>query len=904
MARKQKKNRKQRHTSRKVHKARPATKSSQSVVKSYEELLADVRRNPSELAPKLDLVEYYARNQQPVKALALLEEISEDHAPVPQVMQSRVARLTAYCQAHLDNWADAEKLAVEAIESEPGSLDLLYSLAYARLRMKDYTGTIEAGTRYLLVVTQLKSSGQAVADITGTAQHVSQLLNMLASAYKSSEQFDEAAACYEEAINWDKGNHLPYINLAHLYHLKGNSDQAVEVLDRGLTQATQVQEIRMMRQSVADQATVSACMIVKNEEELLPGCLDSIRDWIDEIIIVDTGSTDRTIEIAKSYGAKIYHQEWEGNFSKHRNYSLDLATSDWVFIIDADERFVADDLPQVRPRFNDPRCQVLTIDVLNIYGDREEKTTFLPSVRFFRRELNLRYEGIVHNVLDVPTDITVHRLGARIKHLGYDLTPEKMQAKFERTSQLLEQQLQENPNNTFALFNYAQLLSGYRKDDPTRHADKIIGLASRAIELCDVDDRNQLHIYLMCHNQLAWTYFFIGEFEKALEVCDRAIKLKANYLDLLLLRGHIESKRKHQDQAIEFYRQYLQAQSEYDPSSEVDNIIMHHVDSRAQALFGIGAIAELLGEEANAKKLYAEAIAANPHMHEIAVRLGVLQTKHGDFNDAEITLARPVEAGRYIREAHMGLAYLKAQKGKLADAELLYRDVLSHEAGYPDAALRLADVLYQQQRFDEARLHLEALIISLTISIPSLEKGASLAFQHNDFHHATALYSAIPARDRTAAIWNDLGNCHYRLGDMASAVACYQSALTYKPVLLESYRNLGVAQSKTGSISEAIQAFESYLKHCPEDTATLYAVADLHSRNGQFAEALPWWEKLLSLRPNDTLAVFQLSECYLTLGHRDSAILGYQRALQLDGGFAPARDRLQELALSASGTTI
>ena len=86
--------------------------------------------------------------------------------------------------------------------------------------------------------------------------------------------------------------------------------------------------------------TISVCLIVKNEEEFLPQCLESIKDVVDEIIVVDTGSTDRTVEIAKSFGAKVYHHAWENDFSKHRNQSIGYASSDWIFILDADEKVV------------------------------------------------------------------------------------------------------------------------------------------------------------------------------------------------------------------------------------------------------------------------------------------------------------------------------------------------------------------------------------------------------------------------------------------------------------------------------------------------------------------------------------------------------------------------------------
>ena len=83
--------------------------------------------------------------------------------------------------------------------------------------------------------------------------------------------------------------------------------------------------------------SLSACMIVKNEEKFLAQCLNSIKDAVDEIIIVDTGSTDKTVEIAQSFGAKVYHHPWRNSFSEARNHSLSYATCDWILQIDADE---------------------------------------------------------------------------------------------------------------------------------------------------------------------------------------------------------------------------------------------------------------------------------------------------------------------------------------------------------------------------------------------------------------------------------------------------------------------------------------------------------------------------------------------------------------------------------------
>ena len=104
-------------------------------------------------------------------------------------------------------------------------------------------------------------------------------------------------------------------------------------------------------------------MIVKNEEKFLSQSLNSIKDHVDELIIVDTGSTDRTVEIAEGFGAKVYHHPWENDFSKHRNQSISYASGDWILIIDADEELDNESAPLVRKLVNEVRTAGITFNV-------------------------------------------------------------------------------------------------------------------------------------------------------------------------------------------------------------------------------------------------------------------------------------------------------------------------------------------------------------------------------------------------------------------------------------------------------------------------------------------------------------------------------------------------------------
>lgn len=150
---------------------------------------------------------------------------------------------------------------------------------------------------------------------------------------------------------------------------------------------------------------VSACYIVKNEEKNLPQSLASLGREADEIIVVDTGSTDKTREIAQGYGAKIYEQIWQENFAFHRNYALSQAKGDWIIFLDADEYFVNSQglRAYLQRAAKYPDCEGLLLPLLNINPDTDSGQAELLdralSLRVWRNKDNFRFVGCIHEAL-------------------------------------------------------------------------------------------------------------------------------------------------------------------------------------------------------------------------------------------------------------------------------------------------------------------------------------------------------------------------------------------------------------------------------------------------------------------------------------------------------------------------
>ena len=171
---------------------------------------------------------------------------------------------------------------------------------------------------------------------------------------------------------------------------------------------------------------LSACLIVKNEETYIYNCLNSIKNFVDEIVLVDTGSTDNTVEIAKNFTDKIYHYEWNDDFSAARNFSISKANSDWIFIIDGDEIFTAD--PNKLRKFLKTSIDIDAIYAYskNISVDSIDTDVLIP--RFIKRE-KAKYKNRIHNQLISKGLKTITLNEVVINHYGYIFSPYKIKKK-------------------------------------------------------------------------------------------------------------------------------------------------------------------------------------------------------------------------------------------------------------------------------------------------------------------------------------------------------------------------------------------------------------------------------------------------------------------------------------------
>ncbi len=345
--------------------------------------------------------------------LAVVERALRAEPNQPTLIAARAKALL-----NVGNWEEAVSSLEQARRQFPDSLDVLGQLAWA------YAYSQREDLAYEVVQHAMKLDGTDYRLSAALVALYGYYTNLSTCQWISTKQRKDAkvrAAILE----------------AHLVST-GWSPESMQPLGTGL----------------------SLCMIVKNEETNLPRCLDSVRGVVDEIVIADTGSADRTVEIAEAYGAKVVHFPWCDDFSAARNESLRHATKEWVLWLDADETLEASSIPTVREGLVRPQFGGYMMQILNFMSEGEGADVFTHRpCRLFRRLPGVRFEGRIHE--QVMQSITESGLpvanlaGARILHYGYSPTAMQERRKMDRTLSLIQAELEKDPENVFHQFNLA-----------------------------------------------------------------------------------------------------------------------------------------------------------------------------------------------------------------------------------------------------------------------------------------------------------------------------------------------------------------------------------------------------------------------------------------------------------------
>jgi glycosyltransferase involved in cell wall biosynthesis len=297
------------------------------------------------------------------------------------------------------------------------------------------------------------------------------------------------------------------------------------------------------------QPSLSLCMILKDEGFFLDRCLEAVTGFVDEMILVDTGSTDNTLEICHRHSDRVFEFLWTDDFSAARNNSLEQARGDWILVLDADEVIESDDLALLRTRIANTDADVFLLNQLNysnepierdwqpVVGDHPLGWDYAgyrvnPIARLFRNRADIRYVGKVHEIIDLENDgLRAVSLEVSLHH-DINGNPEKDKAQRQRNYlRIMEEALRLSPDGRLAA--QAGAVCMYHLQDYPRAVTHL----RQAVQLGYERDRNREALaeawYRMGENAMALTAY--GELH---ESGYATASLCNNYSNLLVKAGN------------------------------------------------------------------------------------------------------------------------------------------------------------------------------------------------------------------------------------------------------------------------------------------------------------------------------------------------------------------------------
>jgi tetratricopeptide (TPR) repeat protein len=433
---------------------------------------------------------------------------------------------------------------------------------------------------------------------------------------------------------------------------------------------------------------LSLCMIMRDEEEHLARCLESVQGVVDEIVIVDTGSVDRSVEIAESFGARVLHEEWKGDFAAPRNTAIEAATGEWILVLDADEELV--DAARVRDLLHDESMEGYCLREVNFIGEERGIESVVNSAfRIFRNRPAYRYSGALHEQIMGTVDPEGGRctrfVGIEIHHYGYLEPTSRAKEKTDRNMAIVMEEVARKPHDSFTLFNAGV---EYQR----------VGRMDEALEYFTASFRelSSLKAYyasLLLRNIVA-TLHALERWDESLDVLADALQAYPDFTDLHYLQGQVHTARREYRAAVKSFRRAIEL-----GDHGGDRYLAQAGMGSFYSWHALGVLHEMMGDNAEAVRCQRNAIReARGHYAAPVVRLTRLllgtdpPLEVREYMSSILAPARREESLRAVADVLLHEDHAEHALAVLAEARELKPDDGAIALTMADALIRIGDL--------------------------------------------------------------------------------------------------------------------------------------------------------------------------------------------------------------------
>lgn len=485
---------------------------------------------------------------------------------------------------------------------------------------------------------------------------------------------------------------------------------------------------------------ISLCVIARDEEKNLPRLLKSVQGAVDEVVLVDTGSRDETPEIARAFGARVFHHRWEGDFARARNLSLEKARFSWVLVLDADEELTPQASSELRSLLRRREEEGFFLTCVNLLEEGEEVRH--PSFRLFRNRPRYRFRSAVHEQMAgvvMEAGGRVAHLPLQFRHHGYLFREAVGREKTRRNVEIIRRCLRENPDDSFMRFNLGMEYLRLRN-------------FQGALEEFVRSFRSLPSVWAgyghMLVRNIAVCLHYLGRHEELRRVVREAQGVYLGYTDLVFLEALSYLAEHRFREAEEGFRRCLDM-GESSPEYMTEAGVGSH-----KALCGLGEAREAQGDLEGAVRHYLQAVEQRPSYLIPLRRLAALLLAEGAPTRASQVFART--PALYSPEAGLELSAIFLRAGCPEEAAFWAERARMMGAG-DEARIQAARSLAFQGKKEEA--------VKVYLEVGDRQLRPRAASEAGIFLHL------LGQRDEARKLWEEIEETDWRKGLLLLAAA-------------------------------------------------------------------------------------------------------------------------------------
>ncbi|HHV97827.1 MAG TPA: glycosyltransferase, partial [Clostridiaceae bacterium] len=516
---------------------------------------------------------------------------------------------------------------------------------------------------------------------------------------------------------------------------------------------------------MAEKKRLSLCMVTFNDEKDLPYCLQNMKHFVDEIIIADIGSTDRTVDIAEQAGADVYCTKWNKDFSEAKNLCLEKANGKWILFLQPNEIISAEQLIKLNILLDDPNTEGYLL-----YIDRRSEnyriSSPVESLRLFRNRKEYRYKYKAFECIpDICLANNIKDSGIRIIHK----TDADLSYKIQLLNSLLQEDLNDHPEDSYLQYIYGiELLNRRMFKESIEYFQKALKNMENLDNLSKMNSLSSLfvpHLY-KC---LGWSLTSLQQYSNAKEVLEEGVKKYPFYTDLLVLKGDVERRLKQYESAVRSLEKCLMMKEQLNflvPIPEIDvSVILEILGDVHEQLFNyqkalncyqksyevnnadnkllykIAGLTKITGKDNILEEFFKETT-GKKDIEKMLILMEIFYQYH-DYSKVLVCLKSLESLVRITEQTKSIRISCLIMLGKREEAEFELSTLNKNSSFYGQILLQQIEYLWAHDKWDESETLLEEIYQceSIKNSVKALYQSLYRLFNENEWQHIDPMES-------------------------------------------------------------------------------------------------------------------------------------------------------------------